>query len=98
MSPLLQEFYNEMYLAINGKQPVWFLNSAGLCLNLIYFLDHKKKVTQWPICRELRDQLRDKFPFNKDYNHFLSEVDKYSNLKRVEWINDHKSNINLDKY
>lgn len=95
MSPLLQEFYDEMFAAINGKQPVWFLHSAGLCLNLIYFLDHKKKVTQWPICQELRDQLRDKFPFNKDYNHFFSEVDKYSNLKRVEWINDHRSKSNV---
>ena len=97
MSPLLQEFYGEMYLAINGKQPVWFLHSAGLCLNLIYFLDHKKKVTQWPICRELRDQLRDRFPFNKDYNHFCNEINKYDNHLRVQWIKDHTSNTNLDK-
>lgn len=97
MSPLLQEFYDEMYSAINGKQPVWFLHSAGLCLNLIYFLDHKKKVTHRPIIQELRDQLRDRFPFNKDYNHFFSEMDKYSNPLRLQWIKDHTSNINLDK-
>ena len=95
MSPLLQEFYDEMYLAISGKQPTWFLHSVGLCLNLRFFLDSKKKVTQWPICQELKDQLKDRFPFNKDYNHFFSEVDKYSNLKRVEWINDHRSKSNV---
>ncbi len=44
MSPLLQEFYDEMYLAINGKQPVWFLHSAGLCLNLITFWIIKRKL------------------------------------------------------
>ena len=97
MSPLLQEFYDEMYLAINGKQPVWFLHSAGLCLNLRFFLDYKKKVTQWPICQELRDQLEDSFPFNKDFTNFFNETDKYSNTLRVQWIKDHTSNISLDK-
>ena len=95
MSPLLQEFYDEMYLAINGKQPTWFSHSAGLCLNLIYFLDSKKKVTQWPISQELRDQLKDRFPFNKDFTNFSNETDKYSNTLRVQWIKDHRSKPNV---
>lgn len=95
MSPLLQEFYDEMYLAINGKQPVWFLHSAGLCLNLRFFLDSKKIVTQWPICQELRDQLKDSFPFNKDFTDFFRETDKYSNTLRVQWIKEHITKVPL---
>ena len=102
MSPLLQEFYDEMYLAINGKQPVWFLHSAGLCLNLHFFLDYKKSDRHYELSNELMDQFYlaelDVFiPFNPSKVNFDSEINKYDNKLRVQWIKDHTSNINLDK-
>ena len=46
---------------------------------------------------QVKDQLKDTFPFNKDFTNFFNETDKYSNTLRVQWINDHKSSTNLDK-
>jgi hypothetical protein len=98
MSPLLQEFYDEMYLAINGKQPVWFLHSAGLCLNLIYFLDERKITGEEKtnLKFEMRKQFHDvglseNTPFNHSNLEFQYEQFKYENKYRIEWVNDHVS-------
>lgn len=102
MSPLLQEFYDECYKAINDHPPYWFSFTGGLCWNLIHFLDYKKSDRH----SELRNELVDQFygaeldmfnPFNPSKVNFYNEINKYDNHLRVQWIKDHTSNINLDK-
>jgi hypothetical protein len=100
MSPLLQEFYDECYKAINDHPPYWFSFGGGLCWNLIHFLDHKKSNKH----SELRSELMDQFyyaeldlfnPFNPSKVDFYNEINKYSNLLRVQWIKDHRSKPNV---
>lgn len=102
MSPLLQEFYDECYKAINDHPPYWFSFGGGLCFNLIHFLDYKKSDKH----SELRNELMDQFygagldmfkPFNSPKVIFDSEINKYDNPLRLQWIKDHTSNIDLDK-
>lgn len=98
MSPLLQEFYKEIHRHIHDRnyQPRWFLHSAGLCMNLIHFLDSKNITVEEKI--DIRFELRKSFsdkglsehcPFNETANEFQLEQFKYENKNRVEWVNDH---------
>lgn len=98
MSPLLQNFYNEIHRHIQdiNHQSRWFLHSAGLCLNLIYFLDEKKITGEEKtnLKFEMRKQFHDaglseNTPFNHSMLDFQYEPFKYENRHRVKWVNDH---------
>ena len=93
MSPLLQEFYDEMFAAIGNRQPYWFLHSGGLCLNLKMFLSYKNinsddsEATKWELKQQfIKAKLNTSIPFNESKIEFQFETNKYENTLRTDWI------------
>jgi hypothetical protein len=96
MSPELKKFYQEIQLILKGKEADWFINRAGLCNNLKYYLKTKriKQPRFMMLCDEMVYQfghfkLADDYPFN--FGLFISytkDVNKYENPFRLYWINE----------
>lgn len=101
MSPLLQDFYNEMYRIISDDcyRPEWFDCELGLCTNFEVFY-----CIAWPtelsvfeqrvLDSELGEQfekagLNSDIPFNSNLDEYFSEKYKYTNPKRLAWIRQH---------
>lgn len=102
MSPLLQEFYDEMFAAIGNRQPYWFLHSGGLCLNLKMFLSYKNinsddsEATKWELKQQfIKAKLNTSIPFNESKIEFQFETNKYENTLRTDWIRSHITRVPL---
>lgn len=102
MSKELQDFYIAIHqwLITNAwgsrANPCDFRRTVGLCANLSHFGEYLNKshggieVLQNEMAQSFVDANRDKrLPFNGSIADFHAEVDKYHNLARLKWIQDH---------
>lgn len=99
MSPLLQDFYNEMYRIIcdDSYRPEWFDCEHGLCWNLWKYLKsvgadfQTLSIIDFELTNSfLASGLCSEYPFNRCIVDFEKE-NKYTNPKRLAWIRQHAS-------
>lgn len=91
MNPLIKQFYHEIGAWIDAgfpRHPAFSID-AGLCSNFRWWLEEHRHDPQ------LHFQHKQMFacfdcsitPFNADYPEYSSELNKFTNPKRLAWIN-----------
>ena len=95
---MMDYFYESMWDAIcHPNKYRWFNPEAGLCHNFISFQEHHgiDNPSMVRLYKQLKDAGLDKaYPFNSSSSEYSKEV-VYQNIKRLEWINDHRSKPNV---
>lgn len=83
----LQQVINEIYLWIKDGCPrhKYFDTCAGICSNIAW-------ITKWEAV-EVNEYFfgENEYPFNSGWFEYNNEQNKYTNLKRLAWLQKHQA-------